>query len=73
MGDNYKVERGYKKVSVWLPKEYELQEAEKALRKSRQRMTFLNEYFSETGLQKEEPEDEELCHCVDGSNVVEKS
>lgn len=46
---------------------------QKALRKSRQRMTFLNEYFSESGLQMEEPEAEELCPCVDGSNVIEKS
>lgn len=33
MGDNYKVERGYKKVSVWLPKEYELQEAAESTKK----------------------------------------
>ena len=45
---------------------------QKALRKSRQ-TTFLNEYFSESGLQMEEPEAEELCPCVDGSNVIEKS
>ena len=36
-------------------------------------MTFLNEYFSESELQMEELEDEELCPYVDGSNVVEKS
>lgn len=45
---------------------------QKALRKSRQRMTFLNEYFSESGLFMEEPESEGLCPCGDGSNVVEK-
>ena len=44
---------------------------QKALRKSRQ-TTFLNEYFSESGLFMEEPESEGLCPCGDGSNVVEK-
>ena len=73
MGDDYKVERGYKKGSMWLPRNMNSRKQQKALRKSRQRMIFLNEYFSESELQMEELEDEELCPYVDGSNVVEKS
>ena len=35
-------------------------------------MTFLNEYFSESGLFMEEPESEGLCPYGDGSNEVKK-
>lgn len=43
------------------PKDMNSRKQQKALRKSRQRMTFLNEYFSESGLQMEELK---LRNCV---------